>query len=1344
MNKLAEQIDSVFVKPRTRMFNSLEDLRKHKDEDEIWSFLDRCKETSIEVLFDNRLSLLIGEPGFGKTYLLQRIVRLAEVQKSKGAIFAALRSFIPGDTIETIVTRQSDQLDAIKTASFKLQNSNNIIVCLDGLDEIRQDLFSEAVERIKEFLGKYRNISLILSCRLAYYRKCPVFEGKEFKIIKLYPFTLENAREYLQKGNIDKEKVESIFKKLEFQNRPLIIQVPRYLSLLVEYINSNPDVDLSQISRSELFEYFIYKKLEKEDKVVLGQEKRSLIKRVLEKLALVMEIYQTNEISKDELMTFFDDTRSNLASVLLNQISIDTFYNKSLIRDNIHSVSFENPEFQEYLASKEILRLGRIEKTLYDIVVDRELQEIHPSWFNTLSFLLEQKPDLFDKMLDFELGRMKLVIDDEYTKLLLKVDPEKVDRETRRAMFKEILTHYQEREELWLDWEIAEGLSPFYDDTLSTFLKSWIDGRRKNKSRLFIRRGNIARLVNFLLTNPNLRSDDRQYWRRKLIVFANDTNENGVLQRRALFALRQFKGSLLIKKVENTWKHRQELVRREFLKFCYVVDPNCKLSIEYFAQGMKENFVEARYGICEISTKKGIKKFLEYLKNDSVFFHHFIDHESVFKDKDNKIIENIKSILDEEITELVFGVLMGAFESKYSYDAEKSTFIRNLACLLKDYDGDFLIKLISKIKKSKKLHVFDFKNVFAAILDKDQVKTFIDRLQEIRHGKAVALGTLQQIKFSDREGREEIYEEGRKWLGEKYEESERFWQEQERAPSEETRLYKEFQDKLERLRDEIHKESNRYHFRVLADYLNIKDRIKIKITDKDRNDLKDIIIFVFETFDPRDAYAIFRINTRNAGTTNITWHTWTPVFANCMRLAFSLKIDISKYRRKIINFIPFAEYEDAEAILRLINNVKPEEARNVAAMYKSSSDLRRFHPESFVKFVKQHKLKQYVPIIKEFIEEETLSISYRKEALRVTESLNPSKNFLEEIFNQRKKDEDESFQLAEIANELLIEDYKDAKTIRWRFTQLKERIFKLGESMEVHSVGFPEYELDEKKFAASLMRLKDIVYMNQFLDLLEFSFKKVSENRLYWTYVQYLWRIVVQYFENLKYARSYDPLKQLESFLQNQSDSDYSNWFKDELKRLKRSYANYIGKPTSITDAIKAFNAVKSRQYLAIATSEELCDAVMRVINEDLKNWIESKGGGKILRKKGEKEVQPILQIALENKLLKRGFDFEIYREPQLLDSKRVDFLINYRFIGQILLELKLSSHPDLRGRDLESKKSFRRLQQYMKGFSVKYGILFIVDNTEVDDDRLRKIKSSYSKIDNLKLSEPLKLHEMN
>ncbi len=130
MNKLTDQIDTVFVKPSIHMFDNLEELRKYKDEYEIWSFLDRRKKTRIETVFDNRLSLLIGEPGFGKTYLLQRIVRLAEIQKFKRAIFAPLRSFIPNDTIETIINRQSEQSDAIKTASFKLQNSNNIIICL--------------------------------------------------------------------------------------------------------------------------------------------------------------------------------------------------------------------------------------------------------------------------------------------------------------------------------------------------------------------------------------------------------------------------------------------------------------------------------------------------------------------------------------------------------------------------------------------------------------------------------------------------------------------------------------------------------------------------------------------------------------------------------------------------------------------------------------------------------------------------------------------------------------------------------------------------------------------------------------------------------------------------------------------------------------------------------------------------------------------------------------------------------------------------------------------------------------------------------------------------------------
>jgi len=1333
MRKTREQKRDIFIAPNVGIFDDLDDFKKRKDEYRPSPLFDEFKKIDLRDLLSHHLSLVVGEPGYGKTYLLRKIVKIAASQK-KEAIFIELKGFTRGDTIARIISRQSKQPDAIKTEKFNLTNSNSIIICLDGLDEIRQDIFSEAVERIKEFLNEYKNISLLLSCRLNYYQKFPVFEGKKFKIIKLYPFSLKDTREYLEKSDIPEDTIELIFKKFRFQNRQLVIQTPRYLSLLVEYIRSNPAIDISQINRVVLFEYFIYKKLEKEDRI-LGKQERGFMKRVLEKLALIMEIYQANEISKDELMTFFDDTKSNLILSLLTQIPIETFYDKSLIKDNIQTISFENPEFQEYLASKELLRLRKLEKALYDIVVDKELQEIHPSWFNTLGFLLEQKPDLLDKILNFGFKKTRLIIDDEYSRLLLKVNCEEMDEETRRAIFKEILTYYQEMEGLWLDWDIAEGLSYFYNNALSDFLKSWIDGR-KNKRRLFVKRGNIALIVHFLLKNKNLSGDDQQYWKTKLIKFANDKDENGVLQRHALYALGEFKDPLLIKKVESTWKHKDEFVKRAFLRFCYKTDPNCALSVKYFVEGTKQDFLEARYGIWEITNREGIKKLLESFKNDILFFQHFLEKESIFRDKDHRIVQNVKVILDDEIAKLVSDVLIKGLESKLSYRAEDSNFIKSLTLLLKERDSNFLFKLISRIKKSKKLktRIFSFQNIFASILEKNQVKKFISELSKIQPDKRLALWVLQRIKFSGRKDGEEIYEEGRRYLKKEYKESEEFARKEklQQPESGEERIYKEFQLRLE-------PEKGKYDPGVFRFYINNEKILREKITEVEKKRIINLMTgSIFEKFDPKDGYKIFKRNRRGCNIISFNWHAWNPVFGDCIRLASLLGLDVSKYRQRIINFIPFADYEEREAILKLVTNIKARELKPILDIYKSNPDLKLFRPESFIEVVVKNNLVEGVSVLKEFVKEETLSIYGRKEALKAIESLKPDKSFLEEIFKKYEKSKNEAFELSETANQLLIEKYKDREAIDWRFTQLKERIFEFEESRGVHWVSPQEDELYEKKFAAPLMVLKEAFYVNKFLDLLAFSFKKIEENKLYWSYVQYLWEIVFQYFDNLKYTRSYEPIKQLEDFLQDKLNSDYSNWFKGTLKRLKRSYIVYIGKPNNITDAIKAFNEIKSKQYLSISTPEEIFDHIKKIIDEDLKNWIENEGGGKIIRDKSERKIQPTIQLALENKFLKRGFDFQIYREPQLLDSKRVDFLINYGFIGQILLELKLSSHPDLQGENLRKRKSFKSLQQYMEGFGVNYGILLIINDAKVDDDGLNKIKDSYSKIKGL---ETMKLN---
>ena len=159
----------------------------------------------------------------------------------------------------------------------------------------------------------------------------------------------------VQAGHPEKEVNELLARVMQFSHGKLVLQIPRYLFYFEQYIKEKSIKNVTHISRNDLFEYFIYSKLDLEEKNLEASSIKEVIKRVLEKLALTMEIYQTNNISKEELMTFFDDIKSDLKLVVLSQINLETFIEKTILQpsaQDLNRIEFENTEFQEYLARK--------------------------------------------------------------------------------------------------------------------------------------------------------------------------------------------------------------------------------------------------------------------------------------------------------------------------------------------------------------------------------------------------------------------------------------------------------------------------------------------------------------------------------------------------------------------------------------------------------------------------------------------------------------------------------------------------------------------------------------------------------------------------------------------------------------------------------------------------------------------------------------------------------------------------------------------------------------------------------------------------------------------------------
>ncbi len=1122
-----------------------------------------------------------------------------------------------------------------------------------------------------------------------------------------------------------------------------MIQTPRYLEFLVSYIEDKGIENVSEITKANLFEFFIYRKLEMEDKK-LDRQRRDLIKRVLEKLALIMETYQTNLLKKDELMSFFDDLQSDLKLSLLQQIPIEIFFDKTLLKDNIDSIEFDNTEFQEYLVAKEITRLGKNIRTIFELSVDPEIREIYPSWFNTLGFVVDLDISILKPLLDF--GRMSkegITQDEEYHRFLTKVDVKRLPIEERKAIFEQVFTYYQSVLH-WIDWDIARNLSYYFGKSQYDLVMYYVDeGRFEDNDRRFVCLGNVAQVVGFLLERDIFDNEQKAYWKRKLIEFATDRNENGVLQRNALFALGSLRDDTVIKKVESVWKSEDELIRNNFLKLCMEVNPHHNLSIKYFVEGTKRESIHARYGLYEVTDGQAVKKLLDAFIRDPSFLNRFIDQESILKDSDGKIIDNIKEAWDSDIEGKLQLIVQKAFESRNWYRAKDSEFIKSIALLLKKKNENYLFNLISQIAESSDLRksLFSFRNLSSALLEKEQVGEFINQLSQFENGKRVALWTLQQIKFSKRTDAEEIYEEGKNCFIHEYREAESNWEKQAKKPSEGERLYTEFQSRLE-------PEKGKYSPDVFKFYLNNKDTLTPLITKNEEDRLKSLIEeSIFENFDPGEHDLTF--TNKDGGSTSYTTHAWIHIFGDCIQIASELNLDITKHRKRIINYIPFAYSKHLEAIFPLVKDVQPDEIESLLAVYRGKkSDLWRFMPDNFIRASERYVIKEAVLVLRKFVAQQDFSIHDRLRALTTSEFLTPDASYLKKVFEQYEKDKEELRKLAEKANELLIEKHKDEEAISWRFNELKNRTFPFKEQTGVHSVSTHERELREKEFAAPLMKLKHPQYERQFLDLLGDSFN-ILKMKEHWSYAQYLWQVVYAYFDNLKEQRSYNPLSNLEKFVEKHSSDEGINWFKYRLKELKRSYIMFIGKPTSISECIQKYNKLKTQQYMEIATPHDLYEKVKDVIDTDLRRWVESEGaysfivGDKIFDAKKqsyENLIQKTIKAQIEKAFLRRGFEVNITREPQLLDDKRTDFLIFYGFIGPILIEVKLSTSKDLVGsqKTLESKPSYKSLSQYMNGYNAHFGVFLVFDNkkrtkrSDKWETHFEKIRNAYQKIDNV------------
>lgn len=958
-----------------------------------------------------------------------------------------------------------------------------------------------------------------------------------------------------------------------------LISFPAYLEHLINFLKEKRK---AVFTRSEFYSYLIKE---------LVESKETLTH--LLKIAVVMELAQVNDLS----ITDFDDVLKRL-NIKKTDVGLRELKKKRVIKvvkkeNGERAIAFYHHTIQEYLAAQLILRRPEpLEATKDYLLIDQEgIIAIKPSWYGVLRFLLESnKAKVFiDWMLELATDNPD-VVDEGFSNAITSADPERIPKRTREAIFDLVYATYQNRQ-IWMPLWSRQNLAYLCGKKhLERFRKDI--KQSKSKTETFVRRGNIADIVSRLLEidSPLMTSKEKVFWKNKFIKFANDDNENGVLQRQALAGLATYHNPQLISQVKKCFDHPGKLVREAFVQFCYEIDPNDKRTIRYLVEGVKKGIdIYGRYGVYEIDGKEGIKELLKYFAKDGVFLRRFLDRESIFNDRGKKadkvLIDHIKAVLDQDILNQLKAVIRTAFQTEKIYHHEKSYFLKQVISIVKTKDPNYLFETVEDIKKSDKDRwrlLCNYENLFAMIIKKGNLKAFFEQIKELDDGKTrVAEITIYKARHIRGKRGERIYQVAvRQGLIEPLAE-----QPIQRVSSREEGLYKEFKNLLE-------PEKGKY-FPTVFEFVNQNHKeLEPQLTKRDRARLIKLVVGEgLKKTDPKKIKVKILDKENEPGRYNIS--STASYYGDVLRCAQKLleQPQLGSYRQNIINFIPFAYSEDQQTIHELVGSLSDDDLGFVNEVYLDMDrDIRYLLPSSYIYTVKIYtergnKLETPSKILKSFIEDPLIGKHDQKYALeqygRLINSEDKAvKEFLKDLFLSKinSKQEDERL-LAEIANAILINKFKDEKAIKWRFDELKKRVAPFDErsKFQVHAVGQLEEELNSLSFAKPLIELRDIKYSPYFIDLLEFLltlFSKPKEEELE-PYTNYLWRVVSEFIERLKISGSFKPVMDLEKWLQRHKDVEGVNWLSARVIELKKAYTGWVGKPKSINEAINSLPYVK-------------------------------------------------------------------------------------------------------------------------------------------------------------------------
>lgn len=1284
-----------YIVPQIVRYQSIDGLLENSNSTR--SLFDTEKPLSIDKLLQENFVCIVGEPGIGKSRLVNEIKK----QISKGLFSCTASEF-----------------------EFKSVPKNIEYCIIDALDEVEGNAFYSTLLSIKHYKKENPDSKMWFTCRkhyvasyAKYFASCYGLTFMELcRLSDKDVMEIVNRCSETTKVNVNKS---SRLKEL--------LTIPRYLTFLLEHEKEKGECS----NISELFEYIIVCSIQTaiDSRQVKDESIKILIQRTLEKIAFIMEISRKDQISKDELYTILDGVKGNMTQMLIANFDL-LFFENRILKETNGILQFENTELQEYLAAKELCRQDNIESVIYDVAVQKKLKHIHPNWYDVIPHISYTK----DKIHTF-INVFKLIISYEsnleneaFETLLKYVDPSILLPQQKEELFSIIFKHYL-HVPAYIKWRgsICKLLQECYTSNCNGRMILSIE--QLNKIQL----ANIYIILEVIVEANKLDKNVCEHWTNAANILMQTDNKENQLAALNLYNALRSKDELI--HLSKSYKDFTKNVKEKYcevtgygrftskdvvdcwLDSCYVSNPyalNAVLCVEdtsiitYAYNKIIENnklreFFKSKGTLLvhyELYLKKQFEtvwdKGLERKKIITKIIASFMGNHSYTTHSDINII--IKQILLEEATG---GLFIEYFGNRW-----------DLENIFRRFDAELvdigLLSSLDKLLHESKTEVWYVDNILTSLIYKiknDEVKKASISEYIKRYAKTFDLWDRNSKKLE-----EEKVNSNEQLLTKTY---------QSLSDPNVLEYYKyeaafELSKNIEFVRKQ---ESLKPLVDVVAKFFNEIDLDKMTLEKTAENSFSLSMSLVKI---PHYVKAMYHLNNYDLLQKNRIILVKTLPIICC-----TLNSDVREMR---------------EIYKSVIGSISENEKSELVEWWKSrEDDFMDISSEDIFTCITDYGIDALSYKLEKSIEQYVANQQDLSHSIAASKALdiisegycNWDINKYKALFNALQDDNITSIKMQ--CNAIMIEKFQEPEAITWRIEYLKKNIVKSihNETGHACAISYEESEIisPNPRMFRCFMNIKENEKLaEQLLNLFDFGLLLCIAPETQ-EYSSYLLNQIYFFFVNTDNIAYISVLrKRVEKF-----NAQTVNYLANSI--MNNAEMVYLKKDKiTIDKAIKQYNKCIEESHLEIRNDGDL-RRYFTYIHYEVQKEIQDQGIYSLVRQEtlSEDFIQRELKNTIINKCCQMGLEtVQVDREVTLQDNKRTDLLIRYGLCNPIMVELKL-----LHNNEIQSKKQRQaykdKFMQYTNATNACLSVFWVFDVHKKDSDaaRFKDLEVEYKDLDN-------------